>query len=86
MNMQSLNSFWKLNGNWIERRFIFSDFKDAFSFMTDVAAIAERLQHHPDWTNNYNIVKLKLNTHEMGCLTELDFIFAREIDLLFDSV
>lgn len=80
--MSKLNSSWKLNLNVIEREFVFKDFKNAFSFMTAVAAIAERLNHHPEWTNIYNTVIIKLNTHELGCLTELDFTFAREIDVL----
>lgn len=79
--MNKLNSSWKFNLNVIEREFVFKDFKNAFSFMTTVAAIAERL-NHPEWTNIYNTVIIKLNTHELGCLTELDFTFAQEIDVL----
>lgn len=80
--MTVLNPLWKLSANAIERKFVFKDFSNAFSFMTAVAAIAEKLNHHPDWTNNYNTVIIKLNTNDLGCLTELDFIFAREIDIL----
>ena len=80
--MTVLNPLWKLSANAIERKFVFKDFSNAFSFMTAVAAIAEKLNHHPDWTNNYNTVIIKLNTNDLGCLTEFDFIFAREIDIL----
>ncbi|MEO0066874.1 MAG: hypothetical protein RI983_2200 [Bacteroidota bacterium] len=80
--MSFLNSSWELVENTLVRQFVFKDFKNAFSFMTAVAAIAEKLNHHPDWTNNYNTVIIKLNTSDLGCLTELDFIFAREIDIL----
>lgn len=80
--MGFLNASWELVEKTIVRQFVFKDFKSAFSFMTAVAAIADKLNHHPDWTNNYNTVIIKLNTFDLGCLTELDFIFAREIDLL----
>lgn len=80
--MGFLNASWELVENKIVRQFVFKDFKSAFSFMTAVAAIADKLNHHPDWNNNYNTVIIKLNTFDLGCLTELDFIFAREIDLL----
>jgi len=80
--MAILHPLWKLSTNAIERKFVFTDFKNAFSFMTKVAVIAEKLNHHPEWINNYNTVMIKLNTQDLGCLTELDFIFAREIDLL----
>lgn len=80
--MGFLNASWELVENTIVRQFVFTDFKSAFSFMTAVAAIADKLNHHPDWNNNYNTVIIKLNTFDFGCLTELDFTFAREIDLL----
>ncbi|WP_026763063.1 4a-hydroxytetrahydrobiopterin dehydratase [Sediminibacterium salmoneum] len=81
-HMTVLDPSWELHVNAIQRKFVFKDFKNAFSFMSAVAAIAEKLNHHPDWTNNYNTVIIKLNTNDLGCLTELDFIFAREIDIL----
>ena len=58
----------------------FKDFKEAFAFMTDVAAIAEQQQHHPDWRNVYNLVDLRLTTHDAGNrVTEKDRLLAKAI-------
>lgn len=59
------------------RRFIFPDFKIAFAFMTACALHAEKMDHHPDWSNCWNTVDVSLSTHSAGGLTELDFDFAR---------
>ena len=59
---------------------IFQDFKEAFQFMTEVAALAEQHQHHPDWCNVYNRVSIKLNTHDAGHqITEKDRALAKAI-------
>jgi len=78
----TINQEWKLNEDHIQREVIFKDFKRAFSFMTSVAFIAEKNNHHPDWSNVYNKVIISLSTHEAGGLTERDFDMAKEIDLL----
>lgn len=57
---------WKNTGNKLERSFEFKDFKAAFAFMTQVALIAEKQEHHPDWQNVYNKVKITLSTHDAG--------------------
>lgn len=54
----------------------FANFAEAFSFMTAVALQAERLDHHPDWTNRYNTVSIRLFTHDTGGVTEADFRLA----------
>lgn len=64
----------------IRRTFSFSDFRDAFAFMTRVALAAEKADHHPDWSNAYNRVEIALTTHDSGGLTEKDFDLARTID------
>jgi 4a-hydroxytetrahydrobiopterin dehydratase len=65
----------------LEASFRFSDFKTAFDFMSKVAVLAEKLKHHPDWSNNYNCVFIKLRTHDAGnVLTDLDFELATEIE------
>lgn len=64
----------------ISRSFRFRDFSEAFAFMTRAALAAEKLDHHPDWTNVYNTVSIRLNTHDAGGLTDLDFRLARKID------
>jgi len=68
------------NRNAIEKHYSFRDFPTAFSFMTRVAFIAEQMNHHPDWTNIYNCVDVRLSTHDVGGLTKLDFGLAQAID------
>ena len=76
---------WKLAGDAIERRFVFRDFSEAFAFMTRVAMAAEKMDHHPEWSNVYKTVDVRLSTHDAGGLTELDFDLARRIDRIFGS-
>jgi len=57
---------WKEENNYLVKHFAFKDFKQAFAFMIRVAAIAEEMDHHPLWTNVYNKVEIKLNTHDAG--------------------
>lgn len=75
--------------NWIERddklqrSFTFKDFSEAFAFMTRVAFIAEKMDHHPEWSNVYNTVHIALNTHSAGGkVTEKDRKLAVAIDAL----
>lgn len=56
----------------LRREFVFADFPEAFAFMTRVALAAERMDHHPDWTNVWNRVDVSLRTHDAGGVTELD--------------
>ena len=60
----------------VEKLFIFSDFKKAFSFMTMIALKAEQMNHHPEWENVYNKVKITLTTHDAGGLSQLDYDLA----------
>ncbi|HTN47800.1 MAG TPA: 4a-hydroxytetrahydrobiopterin dehydratase [Burkholderiaceae bacterium] len=73
---------WRLSedGKAIEREFRFGDFRAAFAFMTCVALAAERADHHPEWSNVYNRVSMRLTTHDAGGLTEHDFALAAEAD------
>lgn len=64
----------------ISRRFRFADFNEAFGFMTRVALIAEKMDHHPEWANVYRTVDVVLSTHDAGGLTELDFKLARAME------
>lgn len=73
---------WSLKDGKLHRRFEFADFERAFEFMTAVALVAERLQHHPEWTNVYRTVDVSLTTHDAGGLTALDFDMAREMDAI----
>ena len=67
---------WELTDGKLHRGFVFQDFEEAFGFMTAVAAEAERLGHHPDWSNVYNRVTIDLVTHDAGGITALDFELA----------
>jgi 4a-hydroxytetrahydrobiopterin dehydratase len=64
----------------IHRRFTFADFNAAFAFMTKVALQAEKMDHHPEWSNVYNRVEITLSTHDCGGLSERDVALARFID------
>ena len=61
----------------IARRFVFRDFNEAFGFMARVALVAEKLDHHPEWSNVYRTVDVVLSTHDAGGLTALDIKLAR---------
>ena len=64
----------------ISRRFVFRDFVAAFGFMTRVAIVAEKADHHPEWSNVYNRVDIVLTTHDAGGLSQRDIDLARAID------
>ena len=68
----------------ITRRFLFADFPQAFAFMTRVALIAERMDHHPEWENVYNRVEITLTTHDCGGLSARDVTLAQAIDALVE--
>lgn len=73
---------WQVNlsNPELTRVFIFKDFKSAFQFMTLCANFAEELDHHPDWSNSWNMVSVHLSTHSMKALTELDITMACAMD------
>ncbi len=73
---------WALDegGTSISRRFVFRNFSEAFAFMTRSALAAEKLDHHPDWSNAYKTVDVTLSTHDAGGLTPLDFDLARKMN------
>jgi 4a-hydroxytetrahydrobiopterin dehydratase len=64
----------------IARTFVFADFNEAFGFMTRAALIAEKMNHHPEWSNVYKTVTVVLSTHEAGGLTERDIALAAAMD------
>lgn len=70
---------WRREGDAIVREFKFPDFVSAFGFMTKVALLAEKLDHHPDFQNVYSRVRIALSTHDAGGITELDFRLATSI-------
>lgn len=73
---------WTYQENAIHTSIEFRDFKDAFSVMTRIAFEAEKLNHHPDWTNVYNTLQISLSTHDAEGVTNKDFELAKIIDAL----
>lgn len=71
---------WELDGLFIRREFTFENFVKAFGFMTSVAIMAEKMDHHPEWSNVYNRVTISLTTHDAGGLTDYDTAFAEAAD------
>lgn len=71
---------WTLKGGKLHREFRFAGFSEAFGFMARAALAAEKLDHHPDWSNVFNRVVVSLQTHDTGGVTDLDFRLAAEMD------
>jgi 4a-hydroxytetrahydrobiopterin dehydratase len=74
---------WTYAGNAVKRSFVFSDFQNAFLFMSGGAQLAEKNQHHPDWRNLYNTVDVTLTTDDKGCLSTFDIELAQGMNILF---
>ena len=74
------NERWALSDNAIEKTFTFKSFIRAFGWMSQIAILAEKLKHHPEWFNVYNRVEVKLTTHDVGGLSELDFKLATKME------
>lgn len=76
---------WVERNNTLFRKFEFVDFAEAFAFITKVAAVAERLDHHPDWSQSWNVVEITLSSHDKGrTITDRDHNLAMEISRVFD--
>lgn len=72
---------WQEEQNKLYRKFEFKNFSEAFAFMTRVALAAEKMDHHPEWKNVYNVVEVWLSTHDAGdIVTEKDHKLAQKID------
>ena len=77
---------WVEENNSLKKTFTFKDFSEAFAFMTRVALVAEKLDHHPTWSNVWNKVEITLNTHNAGnTVTDKDRKLAIEIDKLVNN-
>jgi 4a-hydroxytetrahydrobiopterin dehydratase len=74
---------WSLRDEKLYRELSFPDFVEAFGFMTSVALVAERMDHHPEWSNVYGRVVIELTTHDVGGISERDFELARKIEALY---
>ena len=81
---QRLEQFanWELRDNKLYRRLVFEDFIHAFGFMAQVAIIAEKMNHHPEWANVYRTVDIYLTTHDAGGISERDFELLGAIEKL----
>lgn len=71
---------WSYADGSLTRSFSFDNFVAAFGFMSSVALLAEKLDHHPNWSNVYNTVEIALNTHDAGGVTDFDFVLAGQIN------
>jgi 4a-hydroxytetrahydrobiopterin dehydratase len=71
---------WELKDGKLKKSFRFSNFVEAFGFMTRIALEAEKMDHHPDWSNVYNTVTIKLSTHDASGITDYDIKLAKIID------
>jgi 4a-hydroxytetrahydrobiopterin dehydratase len=78
---------WKEENNKLKKEFTFKDFVHAFAFITRVAFIAEKMNHHPEWTNVWNRVSVSLSTHDAGdIVTDKDRKLAEAMDKVFDEM
>ena len=75
-------SGWEVREGKLHKTFPFPDFVQAWGFMSRAALLAEAMNHHPDWCNVYNTVRVDLNTHDAGGITALDVELARKMDAL----
>jgi 4a-hydroxytetrahydrobiopterin dehydratase len=82
--LKKLPGWSVVNGN-LHRVFEFKDFSQAFAFMTRVALAAEKMDHHPDWSNAWNKVTVDLSTHSAGGLTQNDFDLAEKMQQIHGS-
>lgn len=90
LTSQEKESFLKKHAEWkaidgrdaVKRIFIFADFNQAFGFMTSIALMAEKMDHHPEWFNVYNHVEITLSTHDAGGVSERDVRMAEFIEKL----
>ena len=76
---------WSLADGKLRREFRFRDFSEAFGFMARAALVAEKMDHHPDWSNVWNRVTVELSTHDAGGITELDFELAEAMNRLLPA-
>ncbi len=77
---------WKTNPNDLTTKLKFKNFQEAFAFMTEVAIAAEKVNHHPTWTNTYNTVDIILTTHDAGnIITDKDILLSSTIEKIYQK-
>ena len=91
IDLNQLNLFIKNNPSWIifnksiKKEFKFDTFTDAFGFISKVALLSEKMDHHPNWQNSYNKVTIELTTHDIGGISTNDVKLAEAIDKLINT-
>ena len=83
-HLQNLKG-WTFENGFIQKHYQFKDFKETFSVMTRIAFECEKMNHHPNWENVYNNLTIRLNTHDVGGITEHDINLAKTIESLVES-
>jgi 4a-hydroxytetrahydrobiopterin dehydratase len=83
--LQNLDG-WQIVDGYLSKEFTFKGFIQAMGFMTQVAIHAQVMQHHPEWSNVYNKVKINLTTHDEGGITELDVRFAEKAQRTYSAM
>lgn len=76
---------WSIVNQKLSRQFVFNDFIQAFGFMTQAGIIAEKMNHHPEWSNVYSTVNVELITHSQGCISQLDIELATHMNNIFEN-
>ena len=79
------NPSWRIDNKTIQKEFKFNNFIEAFGFMSKVALLSEKMDHHPNWQNTYNKVIIELTTHDIGGISTNDLKLAEAIDTLIDN-
>ena len=79
------NPSWTICNKAIKKEFTFNNFVEAFGFISKVALLSEKIDHHPNWQNTYNKVKIELTTHDKGGITTNDLKLAESIDKLINT-
>lgn len=79
------NSSWEIRENKLYRRLVFEDFVHAFGFLSQIAMIAEKMNHHPEWANVYRTVDVYLTSHDIGGISDRDFELLAQINHLVGS-
>jgi 4a-hydroxytetrahydrobiopterin dehydratase len=75
---------WSRRGHKLFREFRLGSFVEAFAVMTKAALLSERIGHHPDWSNSYGELRVELTTRDCGGISELDFLWASELNKIMD--
>ena len=82
LQLQQTNPDWRIDQTGLKNAWVFKNFEQAVEFMNRVAAVAQAMDHHPDWSQSYNQVSMRLHSHDAGGVTPRDVELARRINAL----